>query len=108
MKYVVIIGDGMADFPLDELRGKTPLQVADKPSMDMMAQKGFSANVVTVPTGYAPGSDVACMSIFGYDPRSITRGAHPLKPPAWGSRWMTRILPSVATSFIWSRACRRS
>jgi 2,3-bisphosphoglycerate-independent phosphoglycerate mutase len=84
MKYVVIIGDGMADFPLDELGGKTPLQVADKPSMDMMAQKGFSANVVTVPTGYAPGSDVACMSIFGYDPAKYYTGRAPIEAAGMG------------------------
>lgn len=84
MKYIVIIGDGMADFPIDELGGKTPLQVADKPSMDMMARKGFSASVVTVPAGYSPGSDVACMSIFGYDPAKYYTGRAPIEASGMG------------------------
>ena len=84
MKYVVIIGDGMADFPIDELGGKTPLQVANKPSMDMMARKGFMGNVVTVPPGYSPGSDVACMSIFGYDPAKYYTGRAPIEASGMG------------------------
>ena len=68
MKYIVIIGDGMADFPIEELGGKTPLMVAHKPCMDMMAAQGFCGKVQTIPEGFPPGSDVASMSIFGYDP----------------------------------------
>lgn len=68
MKYIVVIGDGMADFPLDELGGKTPLMAAHKPNMNMMAREGFVGRVNTVPDGFPPGSDVAGMSIFGYDP----------------------------------------
>ena len=68
MKYIVIIGDGMADFALDELGGKTPLMASFKPNMDMMARQGLVGRVNTVPDGFPPGSDVAGMSIFGYDP----------------------------------------
>jgi 2,3-bisphosphoglycerate-independent phosphoglycerate mutase len=84
MKYVVIIGDGMADFPIAELGGKTPLMEARKPSMDFMARKGFSGNVLTIPQGFPPGSDVACMSIFGYDPAKYYTGRAPIEAAGMG------------------------
>jgi 2,3-bisphosphoglycerate-independent phosphoglycerate mutase len=84
MKYVVIIGDGMADFPLDELNGKTPLMVAKKPYMDMMAKEGFCGKVLTVPEGFSPGSDVACMSIFGYSPAKYYTGRAPIEAAGMG------------------------
>ncbi len=74
MKYIVVIGDGMADFPLDELGGKTPLMAARKPNMNMMAREGLVGRVNTVPDGFPPGSDVAGMSIFGYDPATYYAG----------------------------------
>lgn len=79
MKYIVLIGDGMADFPLEELGGKTPLMAADKPNMNMMAQKGIRGRVKTVPDGFPPGSDVAGMSIFGYDPALYYTGRAPIE-----------------------------
>lgn len=79
MKYVVIIGDGMADFPLEELNGKTPLMTANKPFMDMMAREGFCGKVTTVPDGFPPGSDVAGMSLFGYDPAKYYTGRAPIE-----------------------------
>lgn len=79
MKYVVIIGDGMADFPLEEIGGKTPLMCSKKPYMDMMARRGLCGKVVTVPDGYPPQSDVACMSLFGYDPRIYYTGRAPIE-----------------------------
>jgi len=79
MKYVVIIGDGMADFPLEELNGRTPLMAAEKPCMDMMAREGFCGKVVTVPEGFPPGSDVAGMSLFGYDPAKYYTGRAPIE-----------------------------
>jgi 2,3-bisphosphoglycerate-independent phosphoglycerate mutase len=79
VKYLVIIGDGMADFPLDELGGKTPLMVARKPHMDMMASMGFCGKVLTIPPGFPTGSDVACMSIFGYDPAKHYTGRAPIE-----------------------------
>ncbi len=84
MKYVVIIGDGMADFPLEELGGKTPLMVAKKPNMDRMAGEGVSGQVLTVPPGFSPGSDVACMSIFGYDPSRYYTGRAPIEAYGMG------------------------
>jgi 2,3-bisphosphoglycerate-independent phosphoglycerate mutase len=86
MKYVVIIGDGMADFPLPELDGKTPLMVARKPYMDMMARGGSCGKVITVPDGFHPGSDVACMSIFGYDPARYYTGRAPIEAAGMGIR----------------------
>jgi 2,3-bisphosphoglycerate-independent phosphoglycerate mutase len=84
MKYLVIIGDGMADFPVEELGGKTPLMAANKPSMDHMARNGFCGNVVTIPAGFPSGSDVACMSIFGYDPAKYYTGRAPIEAYGMG------------------------
>ncbi|MDV0446748.1 2,3-bisphosphoglycerate-independent phosphoglycerate mutase [Methanosarcinaceae archaeon Ag5] len=84
MKYIVIIGDGMADFPIPELNQKTVLQYAKKPSMDFLAQHGRSGLAVTVPEGYLPGSDVANMSIFGYDPAVYYTGRSPLEAVSMG------------------------
>jgi 2,3-bisphosphoglycerate-independent phosphoglycerate mutase len=84
MKYVVVIGDGMADFPIEELGGKTPLMAASKPSMDHLAQNGFRGNVVTIPDGFPSGSDVACMSIFGYDPAKYYTGRAPIEAYGMG------------------------
>lgn len=84
MKYVVIIGDGMADFPLNELNGKTPLMVAKKPYMDMIAREGFCGKVLTIPEGFPPGSDVACMSIFGYSPSKYYTGRAPIEAAGMG------------------------
>ena len=84
MKYLVIIGDGMADFPIEELGGKTPLMAASKPSMDHMAQNGFCGNVLTIPAGFPSGSDVACMSIFGYDPAKYYTGRAPIEAYGMG------------------------
>lgn len=79
MKYVIIIGDGMADRPLKELGGKTPLQVAFTPNMDKMAREGLFGSVRTIPPGLHPGSDIANMSILGYDPRVFYSGRAPLE-----------------------------
>lgn len=84
MKYVVIIGDGMADFPIQELGGKTPLMVAEKPYMDMMAMEGFCGRVLTIPDGLPSGSDVACLSIFGYNPAKAYTGRAPIEAAGMG------------------------
>lgn len=84
MKYLVLIGDGMADFPLEELGGKTPLMAARKPHMDRMATRGVCGKVVTVPEGFAPGSDVAGMSLFGYDPARYYTGRAPIEAYGMG------------------------
>ena len=84
MKYIVIVGDGMADYPLKELGGKTPLEVADKPNMDYMASEGKVGLLKTIPDGMYPGSDVAILSILGYDPRKYYTGRGPLEAAALG------------------------
>jgi 2,3-bisphosphoglycerate-independent phosphoglycerate mutase len=84
MKYIVLLGDGMSDKKLDELGGKTPLQAARTPNMDFMARRGKLGLAKTVPEGYPPGSDVANLSVFGYDPRSCYTGRSPLEAASIG------------------------
>ena len=84
MKYVLIIGDGMADNPLAALGNKTPLQCARKPQMDFMARAGVLGSVCNVPEGYPPGSDTAIMSIFGCAPEKYYSGRAPLEAAAQG------------------------
>jgi 2,3-bisphosphoglycerate-independent phosphoglycerate mutase len=84
MKYVVLIGDGMADRPLDELGGLTPLQKAHTPNMDRLAQEGVIGRVRTIPQGFHPGSDVANLSILGYDPAGYYTGRAPLEAASIG------------------------
>ena len=79
MKYVVILGDGMADEPLAALNGKTPLDYANTPCMDRMACQGTMGLVQNVPEGMAPGSDVANLSVLGYDPSRCYSGRSPLE-----------------------------
>ena len=83
-KYVVLCGDGMADYPISELQGRTPLQAAKTPNLDQMAKRGILGLVRTVPPGMAPGSDVANLSIFGYDPARYFTGRAPLEAAAMG------------------------
>jgi 2,3-bisphosphoglycerate-independent phosphoglycerate mutase len=84
MKYLVLIGDGMSDYPLKELGGKTPLEAAKTPNMDFLAQNGECGWVQNVPSGMSPGSDVAAMSIFGYDPKKYYTGRGPLEAASLG------------------------
>jgi 2,3-bisphosphoglycerate-independent phosphoglycerate mutase len=84
MKYVVIIGDGMADRPIKELDGKTPLQQAFTPHMDRLARQGTIGKVRTIPQGFYPGSDVANLSILGYDPVEFYTGRAPLEAASIG------------------------
>ncbi len=84
MKIIVLLGDGMSDEPCAELDGKTPLQAAHTPNMDRMAQAGLVGLAQTVPTGLPPGSDVANLSVFGYDPRSCYTGRSPLEAVSMG------------------------
>jgi len=84
MKYVVIIGDGMADMPIRELGGKTPLQKAYTPNMDRLAKAGRLGRVRTVPEGMHPGSDIANLSILGYNPREYYSGRAPLEAASIG------------------------
>ncbi len=84
MKYALIIPDGAADLPLDALGGRTPLEAAEKPNMDRLAREGRTGTVRTIPQGYAPGSDVAIMSILGYDPADCYTGRAPLEAASMG------------------------
>jgi 2,3-bisphosphoglycerate-independent phosphoglycerate mutase len=86
MKYVVLVGDGMADRPIDALGGRTPLQVAHIPHMDQLAEAGRCGLARTVPEGMPPGSDVANLSIFGYPPQRYYSGRAPLEAAAMGIR----------------------
>jgi 2,3-bisphosphoglycerate-independent phosphoglycerate mutase len=84
MKYVLVVGDGMADYPVPELGNMTPLQVAHKPNMDAIAAKGRNGLLRTVPEGLSPGSDAAILSVLGYDPRRYLTGRGPLEAAARG------------------------
>lgn len=74
MKYIVVLGDGMADEPIPELGGKTPLETADTPVMDMLARKGRVGRLVTVPEGFHPGSEIANLSVLGYNVPEVFEG----------------------------------
>jgi 2,3-bisphosphoglycerate-independent phosphoglycerate mutase len=82
MKYAIIIPDGAADEPLAELNGKTPLQVANIPNMDWIATQGRQGTARTIPHGFESGSDVAIMSLLGYDPAKYHTGRAPLEAAA--------------------------
>ena len=84
MKYVVLVGDGMADEALEDLGGKTPLEFAKTPNIDAIAKKGFVGEVRTVPEGFPPGSDVANLSLMGYDPVEYYTGRAPLEAVSMG------------------------
>lgn len=79
MKYMLVLADGMADWPIDSLGGKTPMQAAKKPHMDAMAHGGKVGLVTTVPDGFAPGSDVANLSMLGYPPQEFYSGRSSLE-----------------------------
>lgn len=74
MKYIIILGDGMADWPAEQLGGKTVLQAARKPYMDMLARLGRTGMLKTVPDGFTPGSEVANMGVLGYDVNKVFEG----------------------------------
>lgn len=79
MKYVIVLGDGMADRPIEELGNKTPLEYAKTPVMDELAHKGELGLVHTIPEGMKPGSDTANLSVLGYDPKKYYSGRSPLE-----------------------------
>lgn len=84
MKYAVLIGDGMADYPIEKLGNRTILQAARTPAMDSIAARGKTGLAKTVPDGFHPGSDVANMSILGYDPATYYSGRAPLEAASMG------------------------
>ncbi|MBQ2802682.1 MAG: phosphoglycerate mutase, partial [Lachnospiraceae bacterium] len=79
MKYVVVLGDGMADEPIEALGGKTPLDYANTPNMDSLSKLSEIGMVHTIPDGMNPGSDTANLSVMGYDPRKYYSGRSPLE-----------------------------
>lgn len=88
MKYIVILGDGMSDYPISELGGKTPLQCAKKPNIDSIVKTAEVGMVKTVPESVLPGSDTANLSVLGYDPERYYSGRSPLEAVSMGV-WMS-------------------
>ncbi|HUA34303.1 MAG TPA: cofactor-independent phosphoglycerate mutase [Candidatus Binataceae bacterium] len=84
MKYVIIHGDGMADWACDVLGGKTPLEAANKPNMDLLATRGTLGMVATIPKGMPSGSDVGTMTMLGYDPARYHTGRAPIEAASQG------------------------
>ena len=84
MKHIIILGDGMADLPVERLGGKTLLQYAKKPMMDQLAREGRTGRLVTVPEGFPPGSEVANTAILGYDLNKVYEGRGPLEAASIG------------------------
>ncbi len=84
MKNIIIVGDGMADHPVERLGGKTPLQYADTPFMDTIARQGRTGKLTTIPEGFPPGSEVANTTILGYDPGNVYEGRGPLEAAGMG------------------------
>ena len=84
MKYVVVLYDGMADYPVPALDGKTPMMVANKPNFDALAKKSEVGLIRTVAEGLKPGSDVANMSVMGFDPKKYYTGRSPLEAVSIG------------------------
>lgn len=84
MKFLILVGDGMGDYPLAELGDKTPLEAAHTPAMDRLCQKGDIFLTNTVPQGFPPGSDVANLSLMGYDPVQYYTGRAPLEAASMG------------------------
>jgi 2,3-bisphosphoglycerate-independent phosphoglycerate mutase len=84
VKYIILHGDGMADWPCDELGGKTPLEAARKPNMDLIASRGRLGLVATIPNGMPSGSDVGTMTMLGYDPVRYHTGRAPIEAASMG------------------------
>ena len=84
MKHIIILGDGMADLPVERLGGKTLLQYANKPMMDKLAKEGRCGRLITVPEGFPPGSEVANTAILGYDLNKVYEGRGPLEAASIG------------------------
>ncbi len=84
MKFCIIIPDGMADYKLEKLSGKTPLEAARTPFLDNISYNGLLGLVQTVPKKFTPGSDIACLSVLGYDPKVYYTGRAPLEAASLG------------------------
>ena len=84
MKHIIVLGDGMSDWPVERLGGKTPLQVADKPHIDRVARLGRTGRFRTIPAGMPNGSAVANLSVLGYDPARVFQGRAVLEAASMG------------------------
>ncbi len=87
MKHLIILGDGMSDHPIARFGGKTPLQQASTPNLDRLAREGRCGRLVTIPDGFAPGSEVANTAILGYDLNEVYEGRGPLEAASIGYEW---------------------
>ncbi|MGA2402227.1 MAG: phosphoglycerate mutase, partial [Syntrophobacteraceae bacterium] len=85
-KFIILVGDGMGDYPCERLGGRTPLEAARTPNLDRLAGIGTLGTVQTIPAGMPPGSDVANMSLLGYDPAVYHTGRGPLEAASIGVR----------------------
>lgn len=103
MKYIILLGDGMSDEPIAELGGKTPLEAAKTPNMDRMSQNGKTGLAATVPAGYPPGSDVANLSVFGYNPDDCYTGRSPLEAASMGVELAPEDV-AFRLNFVWLEA----
>ncbi|PLX96821.1 MAG: cofactor-independent phosphoglycerate mutase [Desulfuromonas sp.] len=103
MKYIILLGDGMADEPNDQLGGKTPLEVANTPNMDRMSRGGRVGLAATVPDGFHPGSDVANLSVFGYNPAECYSGRSPLEAASMGVELAPEDV-AFRLNFVWLEA----
>jgi len=100
MKYLVVLCDGMADEPIEKLGGKTPMQVANKPTMDKLAKKALVGNVLNTPETMVPESDTANLAVMSYDPLIYSKGRSPLEAYSMGlqmSDTMTAFRCNVVT-----------
>ena len=79
MKYIIIVPDGMADYPIKELGDKTPLEAARRTNMDYLAQQGMTGLLQTIPEGMNPGSDIGNLALLGYNPAECYSGRAPLE-----------------------------
>jgi len=84
MKYIIVLGDGMADEPVESLGNRTPLQFARTPYMDLLAKRGNSGLLATIPEGMHPGSEVANLSVLGYNPADVLEGRGALEAASMG------------------------
>ena len=96
-KTIIILGDGMADEPIPVLGNKTTLQAANTPYMDLLALKGRNGLLHTVPDAFAPGSEIANLSVLGYDLPAVFEEEGYWKQPVWGWRYTPVSWPCVAT-----------
>jgi 2,3-bisphosphoglycerate-independent phosphoglycerate mutase len=103
MKYLILLGDGMSDEPIADLGGKTPLEVARTPNMDRLAGAGQIGLAATVPEGFPPGSDVANLSVFGYNPAECYSGRSPLEAASMGVELDPQDV-ALRLNFVWLEA----